>query len=331
MCPKTAGDTSAFLIVSVIEVRQAEGVGIFVAECSNAAYLFMGLAPLVESEQKFRGACIPVDPCAVQHKIDAGSLVYVPCVGPYAVFRASFGFVMPGEKDEDIVGFTVLVIIIDREIYLIVSDPAGITYHFRGLLVIAVGIVCSVVCSCLRQSDDVRHMEIELQKAIELVVEIVLCTAGSSVYRISFFVEKSLEILLRVLELDVAEACKNDKTMLDCRSLCLRHPFKYGAAFSALYLSPLFRRGFGNEAIRNMSAFRQHLSRNIRAYPPSGRYLPPVRTIGSVAPPAVFVLYYRMPFGRGLYPRELVSPDMGHEYASIRLGQADRSPSCGNA
>ena len=130
---------------------------------------------------------------------------------PYSVFAGPFSFVSSCEKYENIVDFTVGVIVESGKIYLVVDKSASLGDHCHRILVVAVAVVLPVVAAVFRKGHNVADFECKGKMIFELLIEIVDRRAVSSVVAVSRLRKHAYERFPRIffLELYVLELGKN--------------------------------------------------------------------------------------------------------------------------
>ena len=202
---------AAVLVVGVIQVGNAEGVRVFVAEGADGGERREGGQVLVQPQ--FRRAGVVVHEDAVPAVGDAGAGLHIPHVGPDIIVAGSFRLVRAGIEDEDVVHLAVPVVVIGGEIDFGTDGGAGVDNHLGAFLVLAVLVVRAVPGIVLRKGDDVGDVELERVAVLPLVLEIGEGRGGTGA------VDELLEVVPAEFEFQVLELRQDDETVPDASGL----------------------------------------------------------------------------------------------------------------
>ena len=143
---KAVALAAAAFVIRIIEIREAEGVAEFVAEGPDAGESVVPGSVPVAVDTVFRGDGVAVEQFPIQVDRLSGTVPDRPGVGPDGRFIRAFRFVFPGYEDNDVVDFTVSVIIELGEIDArFVGLGAGVDDGLGRILVLLIFVVGEVV------------------------------------------------------------------------------------------------------------------------------------------------------------------------------------------
>ena len=157
----------------------------------------------------FRSAGVVVDEDPVPPFGAAGAGLDIPHVGPEIIRAGPFGLVGPRVEDEDIVHFSVPVVVVGGEIDVGIDGVAGVDDQFVGVLVLAFIVVLAIEGVVLRERDHVGDVETEGVAVLPLVLEIGEGGLGAGP------VDDPLEILAGIGEGEVLELGQDDEAVPD--------------------------------------------------------------------------------------------------------------------
>ena len=313
--PHRLGIAAAAFVVGVVQVGDAEGVRVFMAESADGGE--GGKRRLVLVLLQFRGACIVVHQDAVPTVGYVGAGLEIPHMGPDIVGAGSFGLIGPCVEDEDIVHLSVTVVVVVGEIDVGTHGLAGVHDHLGGVFVFVVIVVGAVVGILVRKGDDLGDVELEGVAVLPLVFEIGegRCDRGS--------VDEVLEPVLSVAEFQVLELGQDDEAVADAAAGAFG-----GETPGAGHLPGAEREGAfdtgdpfpAEQVVGDVAAGGDDVARRVRIADVFAGIQPmAVEVVAGVAPPAFGVLDDRAAVQRGGQVAVLIAGEGGLDNGPVRL------------
>ena len=320
--PLGLGKAAAVLVVRIVQVRDAEGMGVLVAERADAGE--RGEGGPVAVHPQFRGTGVIVDEDPVARAGEFGSGMDIPLVRPDVAVSRPLGLVRAGIEDEDVVHDAVPVVVIGGKVDGIIHGRAGVDDHLGAVVVLALFIVAPVPGVFLRQGHDVGDVELEGVAVLPLVLEIG--EGGTGVRA----VDQPFEIVPAIGEFQVLELGQDDQPVAD-RAFrpfreCAPRPGQAARLKRCLGVLagdfPLADQVAGHQA-----AGRDDAAGGIRL---AGMHPGTESVAGGVepgvAPPALRVLDQGAAVRRGHEMSVFVTGEIGLDRRSVRLQEVEQAP-----
>ena len=181
---------AVLLIIGIIEIGQAQHVAEFVAEGADSAHRIARCPPV------FGGTGIGIGPHPV---VPRGVPEQGPGVGPDGVGRTALGLIVAGIEEEDIVHHPVLVVVVDREVYLGINQATGLVQGLIRMRIAAIH-VAAIIAPGFGQFDGTDNIVGRLEIPTGILDIIIPDRAGGAVGRIAFLVEQVREGLVGIAD-----------------------------------------------------------------------------------------------------------------------------------
>ena len=186
-------------IGGVVEVGEAHAVTEFVAETANALDGTTG--------SNLIAASIGVDGHSIECQLAACAFFQRVHVGPDSRCGTTVGLTLAGIEHKHLVYLTVAIPVVVSKVHFAVCLLACFFDHLFGIHVVALAVVLSVVALIVLHGVRTYYVEIELELACTLILEVVGHRASERAFAVSLLIHDSLVF-------HVSELCQDHNALL---------------------------------------------------------------------------------------------------------------------